>query len=241
MLFLCTDFGFEGPYVGQLKAVAATQAPACKVIDLIHDLPKFNARAASYFVAAIVHQLPLDCIVVAVVDPGVGGERKPVVLRADHRWIVGPGNGLMDVVAKRAGSARYYEIVYQPEKLSASFHGRDLFMPVAVSLFNENYDESIMVPMTSPDLNQVSAELNEIIYVDGFGNLMTGLSAAAHPELEMLEFAGVQIPKARTFSDRNTGEAFFYENSQGLLEIAVNCGNAAEQFGAGIGEQVQLP
>lgn len=238
MLFLCTDFGFEGPYVGQMKGLAAEKAPACQVIDLIHDLPKFNAHAASYFIAAIVQYLPLDCIVVAVVDPGVGSRRKPVVLRADHRWIVGPGNGLMDVVAKRASSVRYHEIVYQPEKLSASFHGRDLFMPVALSIFHENYSDEMFIPIQSPDLEKVPAEIAEIIYIDGFGNLMTGLSADLHSELEKITFKEKVISRARTFSDKEKGHAFFYENSQGLLEIAVNCGSAQQFFDAQIGDKL---
>lgn len=238
MLFLCTDFGFEGPYVGQMKGVAAEQAPNCRVIDLIHDLPKFNHRAASYFVAAILKQLPLDCIVVAVVDPGVGSHRKPIVLRADHRWVVGPGNGLMDVVAKNASSARYFEIIYEPKRLSASFHGRDLFMPVAASIFNESHDSSIIVPIQTPDLDAVPAELAEIIYIDNFGNLMTGLNADLHRDCETLQFKNKSLPRARTFSDKKPGDAFFYENSQGLLEIAVNCGDAQEVFAASVGDEV---
>jgi len=240
MLFLCTDFGYEGPYVGQMKGVAAEKAHACKVIDLIHDLPTFNVHAASYFVAAIVQQLPLDCIVLTVVDPGVGSKRKPVVLRADHRWIVGPGNGLMDVVAKRASSVRYFEIVYQPEKLSASFHGRDLFMPVALSIFNETHNDNVMKPMDTPDLESVPEELSEIIYIDRFGNLMTGLSASLHEETQWLSYQGKRIQRATTFSDKEKGQAFFYENSQGLLEIAVNCGSAQQEFAAHVGDDLSF-
>ncbi len=240
MIFLCTDFGFRGPYVGQLKGVAAEQAPNCQVIDLIHDLPAFNARAASYFVAAILNQLPLDCIIVAVVDPGVGSRRKPIVLRADHRWVVGPGNGLLDVLAKNASSARYFEITYQPPRLSASFHGRDLFMPVAVSIFRESHNSDMFVPTDSPDLDKVPTELAEVIYIDGFGNLMTGLRADLHPDCEQLRYKGSLIPRARTFSDKAEGEAFFYENSQGLLEIAVNCGSAQAHFAAHVGDIIDL-
>lgn len=240
MLFLCTDFGYNGPYVGQMKAVAADQVPTCKIVDLIHDLPKFNIRAASYFVAALVDQLPLDCIVVTVVDPGVGGQRKPVVLRADHRWIVGPGNGLMDVIAKHAGSVRYHEITYHVEKLSASFHGRDLFMPVALNIYTENSSEQMFVPMDTPDLSHVETELAEVIYIDGFGNLMTGLRADLHVNTRFMNYKGEKIQRARTFSDKSPGEALFYENSQGLLEIAVNCGNAKQKFNAEIGDALSF-
>ena len=135
MIVLFTDFGWQGPYVGQMKAVLAQQAPDQTVIDLMHDAPVFNSRAAAYLLASLVEPFPKDTVFLAVVDPGVGsGERRPCVLQADGRWYVGPDNGLFNVIAKQSAEYTAWVIDWQPDSLSDSFHGRDLFAPVAAQL-----------------------------------------------------------------------------------------------------------
>src|SRR5690242_11530384 len=109
MIVLFTDFGATGPYVGQVKAVLAREAPAQTVIDLLHDAPALNARASAYLLAALAPSIQGDAAFVAVVDPGVGTERRALALKADGRWFVGPDNGLLDIVALRAKSAEWWE------------------------------------------------------------------------------------------------------------------------------------
>jgi S-adenosyl-L-methionine hydrolase (adenosine-forming) len=134
MIALFTDFGLHGPYTGQMKAVLHQMAPGVPVIDLFADAPAGNPKAAAYLLAAYAAWFPTGTIFLCVVDPGVGGERPPLIIEADERWYVGPGNGLFELVQRRANAVRRWDITWQPERLSASFHGRDLFAPVAAML-----------------------------------------------------------------------------------------------------------
>ena len=131
MIVLFTDFGPGGPYTGQTKAVLAQEAPGVPVIDLADDLAPYAPEPAAYLLAALAAAFPPGAVFVCVVDPGVGSERAPLALGAGGRWFVGPDNGLLAIVARRAGDARWFAIAWRPESLSASFHGRDLFAPVA--------------------------------------------------------------------------------------------------------------
>ena len=134
MIVLFTDFGLQGPYTGQMKAVLHKLAPGIQVIDLFADAPVGNPKASAYLLAAYAAWFAAGTVFLSVVDPGVGGSRPPIILEADGRWYVGPGNGLFELVARRAPSSRSWHIDWKPERLSAGFHGRDLFAPVAAML-----------------------------------------------------------------------------------------------------------
>ena len=228
MIVLFTDFGVSGPYVGQMKAVLAREAPDLPVIDLMHDAPAFDPRLSAYLLAAVAEPFPADAVFLCVVDPGVGGPRAPVVAEVDGRRFVGPDNGLFEIVLRRAERAFLRTIDWRPEKLSASFHGRDLFAPVAARLAAGR--EVALSPGGTrfPDWPD---ELPEIVYVDAYGNAITGLRAAALPEDAHVLAGGRRIGRARTFSDMPEGGAFWYANSSGLVEIAVNRGSAAAILG----------
>ncbi len=240
MIALFTDFGLSGPYVGQIKVVFANQLNNITVIDFMHDAPAFNPLASSYLLAATVRYLPKATIVVAVVDPGVGSSRKGVVLNADGRWFVGPDNGLLDVVAMQSDGADWYEIIfYDKQPISPSFHGRDIFAPTALQLFNREPIESFLALMPSKKC-QAESDLAEIIYCDGYGNLMTGIRAVSVSLNSRLVFKNKTLSRYTTFSDVARGEAFFYENSQGLIEISVNSGSAKKFFNASIGDEITI-
>jgi S-adenosylmethionine hydrolase len=134
MIVLFTDFGLEGPYTGQMKAVLHRTAPGIAIIDLFADASAGNPRASAYLLAAYAAWFPAGTVFVCVVDPGVGSERPAVMVEADGRWYVGPGNGLFEILQRRAERTRCWEIDWKPERISASFHGRDLFAPVAAML-----------------------------------------------------------------------------------------------------------
>lgn len=134
MIVLFTDFGLQGPYTGQMKAVLHRIAPGISIIDLFADAPAGNPKASAYLLAAYAQWFAAGTTFLCVVDPGVGGARPPVILEADGRWYVGPGNGLFELIERRAAKARCWDIDLEPRRLSASFHGRDLFAPVAAML-----------------------------------------------------------------------------------------------------------
>jgi len=121
MIVLCTDFGLTGPYTGQVKAVLARLAPAVPVIDLFADLPAFEPRISAYLLAAYADWFEAGDVILAVVDPGVGGSRGALVIEADGRWFVGPDNGLYELVLRRAERARCFAISWRPPALSATF------------------------------------------------------------------------------------------------------------------------
>lgn len=240
MLALFTDFGLEGPYVGQMKAVLHRLAPTVPVIDLFADLPPFDPQAAAYLLAAYAPELPTGAVFLCVVDPGVGGQRRPAVLEADGHLYVGPDNGLFEIVARRATEARWWEIVWRPERLSASFHGRDLFAPVAASLAKGTVEDCTLRPVEPLRFPRWPDDLPAVIYIDGYGNLITGLRAATLPPGTRVGLGGAALQRARTFGDVPSGVLMWYENSIGLIEIAVNKGNAARLLSASIGTEVKL-
>jgi S-adenosylmethionine hydrolase len=240
MIVLFTDFGLEGPYTGQVKAVLYRDAPNVPVIDLFADAPAGKPKPAAYLLAAYGVWFPPGTVLVAVVDPGVGSTRGAVIVEADGRWYVGPDNGLFELVTRRSKAVRSWDIRWRPEALSASFHGRDLFAPLAGQLARG------VLPSEPPRSNGVSRfrdwpdDLSEIVYIDRYGNAMTGLRAALLDERTHLRVSGGDLARARTFSDVPPGTAFWYENSNGLAEIAVNAGRADAELGLALGSPVAI-
>lgn len=236
-IVLFTDFGAGDIYVGQVKAVLQRIAPGVAVIDLLHDAPTFNVRASAHLLAAMVGRFAEDSVFLAVVDPGVGGARDAVVVQAgDHRY-VGPDNGLLSVLAARAHTSDCRRILWQPQPLSTSFHGRDLFAPVAATLAAQGgLPDGWLGPSGGLKLEFGGDDLPEIVYVDHYGNAHTGMRARGIARGAWLVIGARRLPYAPVFSAVAEGEAFWYENSLGLVEIAVNCGSAAGLLGLKIGD-----
>jgi S-adenosylmethionine hydrolase len=230
MILLFTDFGTGGLYVGQVKAVLQERAPKSPVIDLLHDAPPFNVKAGAHLLSALAERIPQGSVTLAVVDPGVGGPRKPVAVLGDGCWFVGPDNGLISVVAARATKCESFSIGWRPKELSASFHGRDLFAPVAAMLAQGDR-KTPKLKKAALAVSFGADDLGEVIYVDHFGNLVTGLRAGAVPQGRKLVINGRGIPHARVFSQARQGEVFWYENSLGLVEIAANSASAQQVLG----------
>lgn len=238
-IVLFTDFGAGDLYVGQVKAVLQRLAPGIAVIDLLHDAPAFNVHASAHLLAAMVDCFGEGSVFLTVVDPGVGGARNAAVVQADERWYVGPDNGLLSVVGARAVKGDCWRIIWQPEQLSASFHGRDLFAPVAAALAVQGgLPKGWFEHAGRLNVNFGGDDLLEIIYVDHYGNAHTGIRASGIPREAVLAIGERQFSYVRVFSEMAAGEAFWYENSQGLVEIAVNCGNAAQLLDLKIGDGV---
>ena len=240
MVVLFTDFGWQGPYVGLLKLAIARYAPMVPVIDLCHDAPAFEVQCSAYLLATYAREFPPGAVFVAVVDPGVGGLRPPLILRADEHWFIGPDNGLFDRVAARARQFQSWQITWQPERLSASFHGRDLFAPVAAMLVTGMVTPPQVGVATPFKFQNWPDDLARIIYIDRYGNLITGIRAASMGPDAVIQVGDLILRQARTFSDVPVGEGFWYENSSGLVELAINQGNAAARFGVAVGAGVQV-
>lgn len=240
MIVLFTDFGLSGPYIGQMKAILHRDAPGVPIIDLFSDAPRAAPRPAAYLLAAYAVWFPPGSVVLAVVDPGVGGERAALVVEADGRLYVGPENGLFELVARRAETVRSWEIVWRPPTLSASFHGRDLFAPIAAQLAATGLPTDRLREREMQRLTGWPDELPEIVYIDHFGNAITGIRTAALPVGARLIGGGRQLPRAHTFSDPPAGQAFWYGNANGLVEIAVNRGRADATLGLAIGSPVAI-
>ena len=240
MIVLFTDFGLQGPYTGQVKTVLHQMAPGVSAIDLFADAPVGNPKASAYLLAAYAEWFVAATIFLCVVDPGVGSARPAIVVEADDRWYVGPGNGLFELVQRRATNTRAWDIDWKPERLSASFHGRDLFAPVAAMLARGDSPPGTLRKDAAHRRADWPDDLCEIVYVDHFGNVMTGLRAVTLPPEAKIGAAGHVFGRAGTFSDQPIGTAFWYENSNGLVEIAVNQGRADRDLGLAIGSWVEM-
>ena len=240
MFVLFTDFGLNGPYLGQMCAVLEHLAPGTPIINLFADAPVYNPRAAAHLLAAYSQDMPKDSVFLCVVDPGVGTQsRQPIVLEADGPHFVGPDNGLFDVLEARATHKRKWEIVWQPANLSDTFHGRDLFAPIAAHLHSKTLEAGCLNPLECAH-KPVVAELAEVIYIDHFGNALTGIRAPEHAPTATLQVGKRVLPRLRTFADAAVGQPFCYANANGLLEIAVNRGRAESLLGLEIGSSVIL-
>jgi S-adenosyl-L-methionine hydrolase (adenosine-forming) len=236
---LFTDFGTSDPYVGQVKAVLDEQAPGTAVIDLLNEAPACNVRASAHLLAALASCVPQGTVFFAVVDPGVGSSRAAVVMEADGYRFVGPDNGLLSVVCARASHRRLFRIAWRPRRLSPSFHGRDLFAPVAARLATGRLRPDDLEPLPELAVNLGAQDLPELIYVDHYGNGITGLRAMGTPQDTVFEVNGHRLSHARVFSDVPGGQAFWYANSAGLVEIACNQGSAAALIGLAVGTAVR--
>lgn len=241
-IVLATDYGLDGPYVGQLKSVIYQLAPNAKVIDIIHNLPACNPEASAYLLASFIGNIPHNSIIVGVVDPGVGSDREPIIIEGDGYTFVGPNNGLFAIAARKLNSIGISKIVINEEPFSNTFHGRDIFAPYAAKLAMDlNLSHEVMcvdslIGAKWPD------NLLEIIYIDKFGNAISGLS-----------FDGKEIDKSMkclinnyelkhndSFFRAEDKECFWYCNSNNLLEIAANKKSAENLLKISIGSKLNL-
>lgn len=236
-IFLFTDFGYAGPYVGQMTAAILLQSPGSAVVNLMHDAPAMQPELSAYLLSACCRSLPAGSVVVAVVDPGVGGERAALVVETPGLTLVGPDNGLMSRVP---GIRQVKRIDWRPEQISCSFHGRDLFAPVAAKLAAA---EAVATTPLAGGL-MVGADwpsdLAKVVYIDAFGNLMTGLDAKNIKKNREIRIGGRAVSYAETFCRVPPEKLFWYSNSLGLIEIAANGDSAAAQLSLVLGDTILL-
>jgi len=235
MLVLFTDFGLQGPYIGEVEAILQLHAPGIPVINLFADLPPFDIQAAAYLLPAYVKGFPPGTVFVCVVDPGVGSDRSGVVLRADGRWYIGPNEGLFAPLSRRAHNIECWQLPPPAAGVSPSFHGRDVFAPVAAQIARNGRFDGDEIMDSELDRPEWPDELHRVVYIDHFGNAVTGLRKAAVDSGAVFSVNGQRLRNARTFSDVEKGQAFWYENSNGLVEFSVNLGRADTVLGLRVG------
>jgi hypothetical protein len=241
VILLFTDYGMADPYVGQIKAVLARVAPGVPVIDLLHACPDFNAHAGAHLLAALARDIPAGAVFFCVVDPGVGSPRAAVVVEADGQYFVGPDNGLMSLIAIRAKQVRLWRIDWLPDRLSDTFHGRDLFAPIAGSLAQGAFPAEKLSPITRLEVVFADEDLGRVLYIDHYGNAWTGHRAGPLTQPDTaVRLNGQVLGYCRTFAEAERGRAFWHVNSAGLLEICANRARADELLGVRIGDRVEL-
>jgi S-adenosylmethionine hydrolase len=235
---LVTDFG-AGPYVGQIRLLLAAASPRLPVVDLIADLPPFRPDLAAYLLPALLRRMPPRTLYLCVVDPGVGSDRGVLAASAAGSLFVAPDNGLLvPLVRQCRKDLGVWRVHWRPTDLSASFHGRDLFTPLAVRMAAGAIPLAEPLPPQAMAAAALPASSPRICYIDHYGNAMSGLWAADVARSSVIVLNAHRIGHARTFSDVPIGQPFWYENAFGLLEIAVNQGRADQALGLAVGDAI---
>jgi S-adenosylmethionine hydrolase len=261
LIALFTDFGTRDAYVAQMKGVVLTICPQARLVDLNHEVGQFDVRGASYLLAASAVFFPAQTIFVAVVDPGVGSERRPVMLQTvSDKWFIGPDNGLFTQVVAREGFQRA-AVLDRPafyrtadRSISATFHGRDLFAPIAAHLAAGIDPELLgsataeLLTLTPPTARQVGRVLmGAVLHIDHFGNVVTNLTPAlldAWPK--PLQAVCVHRTKTyaiqwvNTYAEGEPGALLGLYNSDGFFEFAMVRGSAEGFLGAAVGDAIEL-
>ena len=260
LIVYMSDFGVQDPYVGIVHGVIERLSSGkVKVIDLTHEIKAFSILSGAYILYTSYKWFPPGTVFLAVVDPGVGTERKAVAVETTNYFFVGPDNGLLwpsiaEDGVMRAHSIENSDVFLKP--VSASFHGRDVFAPAA-TLLALGVDITTLGPKVDPN-KLVKLELKQsckeegtitakVVHVDRFGNVALGLEETCYKTLcsseGVIVDAGDQSVEAkcmRVFSLAKSGELVFYINSLGFPELAVNLGSAAELLGIHVGDQVTI-
>lgn len=244
MLTFLSDYGPGDEYVGVVHGVIARIAPDVRVLDLGHGVPAQDVRTGARRLARALPFVPPG-VHLAVVDPGVGGSRRAVALRASERWLVGPDNGLLIAAAERFGGIdEAFDVGESPwrlEPVSATFHGRDIFAPVAAHLALGEPPQSPIDPAGLVRLPELHARregdtvVAHVLEVDSFGNLRLDAEPGAFTSA-----AGRPVSAARTFGDVEPGGLLLYADSDGGLALAVNGGSAAALLGVRAGDEIRL-
>jgi S-adenosyl-L-methionine hydrolase (adenosine-forming) len=254
IITLLTDFGTQDPFVGTMKGVILSGCPEARLVDLTHAVAPGDVRGGAFALWTAAPYFPPGTVHLAVVDPGVGGPRRPLVLRTAKALFVGPDNGLLWPAAAREGEPEAWEIdlAHWDRPLSATFHGRDLFAPAASRLAPGEPPEAFCQPLTDAlrldfplPRREGSKVLGEVLAIDRFGNAITNLTPAELGTLS--EERAIFTAAGRTVEGPDShygavppGELVVVLGSAGLYEIAINQGSAADALGLRVGSPVEV-
>ncbi|MEM0048067.1 MAG: SAM-dependent chlorinase/fluorinase [Ignisphaera sp.] len=264
VIVLMTDFGYEDPYVAAMKGVALDICPHVRVVDITHSIPSFDIDHAALTLFMAYKYYPAGTIFVVVVDPGVGSPRRPLLIVTRNYYFIGPDNGVLVLAARDDGIEAVFALendLYFRKPVSSSFHGRDIFTPVASWLACGTPPNSFGSPQPVDSLKEPGIAMKmkkiderclelEAIYIDKFGNVMLSaffddLSKALGLSLgdTVSIFIGNRRFEARVekvFSVVKEGEIVLYKNSFHLAELAVNKGSAKNVLGIGKRDAIRI-
>ncbi len=259
LIALFTDFGTCDAYVAQMKGAIFTIHPQARLVDLNHEAGRFDVRGAAYLLAASAAFFPAETIVVAVVDPGVGSARRPVMLQTNRgKWFIGPDNGLFTEVMAREG-CRSAAVLDRPEyyrsaDISATFHGRDIFAPAAAHLaagvgperLGSPTAEMLTLPRTPPRQDGQTL-IGEILHIDHFGNVVTNLTpewlrvSPLPPQAFCIHRAKAHpVAMVNTYAEGEPDRLLGLLNSDQYFEFAIAQGSAEAFLGAAVGDVIEL-
>ena len=254
VISLLTDFGTVDYFVGAVRGAILSVNPQAVIADITHEVPPQDVEAAAFILLAAYKTFPAGTIHLAVVDPGVGSTRRPIIVSAGEQFFVGPDNGLFTYIYDREPSHRTFHVTaekYFRQPVSTTFHGRDIFAPVAAALSNgvkpkmfgaSITDEVRLETSLTPVVQKNGNVEGRIIHIDRFGNCITNLTRDVLEDQPTTLFVkGKTVDSFRDFySDSAPSEVFAIWGSAGFLEIAVNRGSAALTLGVRRGEAVVL-
>ena len=254
LLTLTTDFGEASPYVAVMKGVILSINPSTTLIDLSHQIAPQDIRHASYFLATALPYFPSGSIHVAVVDPGVGTDRAILLAKLEAQYLLAPDNGLATMLFDRHPPTKIWKLTeskYWRSSISSTFHGRDIFAPVAAHLTLERKPERFGVETTEwqrlagePFRTEGNRLLGSIQFVDHFGNLISNIPARSLSTApERISVAGQLIDGlrwVRTYGEANPGDVVGLASSDGFGEIAVVNGSAAQRLNISAGAPIEI-
>jgi len=254
MITLTTDFGIKDPYVAEMKGAILIINPKATIIDVTHEVEKFNVRMAAFILASAAPYFPKGTTHLAVVDPGVGTQRRAILMQTKQGFFVGPDNGVLILAAQSQGILHVHQLAnpkFMLPKVSSTFHGRDIFAPVAAHVDSGVKPEEVgpeIKDVVKPEFAVVKRKsgslIGGVLHVDGFGNVITNIP---REELAEAKAVNVKLPKislklpfVKTYAEVKPKEAIALIGSHGFLELALNQGSAAEKFLAKAGDKIEV-
>ena len=255
MITLTSDFGLKDPYVAEMKGVILAINPTATIVDITHDVEKFNVRMAAFMLASAAPYFSQGTVHLAVVDPGVGTKRRAIVIQTQKGFFVGPDNGVLILAAQSQAIEHIYELTntkHMLPKISSTFHGRNIFAPAVAYLDKGiqpcDFGPEITTPV-KPEYTLIKRKddsiIGEVMHIDGFGNIITNIN---EKEIQKnCKVVTVELPQvslkvafAKTYAQAKPQEPVAIVGSHGFLEIALNQSNAAQKFHMKVGDKITI-
>ncbi len=254
MITLTSDFGLKDAYVAEMKGVILTINPKATVVDITHEVEKFNVQMGAFMLASAAPYFPKGTVHLAVVDPGVGTQRRAIAIQTKQSYFVGPDNGILILAAKNQRIQHIYELTnadFMLSSVSGTFHGRDIFAPIAAHV-----DMGVKLQALGPEISNPvepafatikrteDSVTGMVLHVDRFGNIITNINPSQIPSESKIRIkvseVWMELPLARTYAQAKPNEPIAVVGSHGFLEVALNQGSAAEKFAAKAGDKVEV-